>query len=49
MKNLNIWKDAVSISDEVMGFSIDLIFLPHYGSGIDSASYRNEFQDCSWG
>jgi hypothetical protein len=26
-------------------FFIDVIFLPHYGSGVDSASNRNEYQE----
>jgi hypothetical protein len=29
-------------------FSIYLIFQPHYGPGVDSASNRNEYQDSSW-
>jgi hypothetical protein len=39
---------AGSIPD-VIGFLIDLIFQPHYGPGIDSASNRNEYQESSWG
>jgi hypothetical protein len=31
-----------------MNFSIDLIFQPHYDSGVDSASNRNEYQESSW-
>jgi hypothetical protein len=26
-------------------FSIDLIFQPHYGPGVDSSSNRNEYQE----
>jgi hypothetical protein len=29
--------------------SIDRIFQPHYGPGVDSASNRNEYQEDSWG
>jgi hypothetical protein len=38
----------VSIPDEVLGFSIDLI-IPnvHYGPEVDSASNRNEYQESS--
>jgi hypothetical protein len=28
---------------------IGLIFQPHYGAGVDSASNRNEYQESSWG
>jgi hypothetical protein len=30
-------------------FSIHLIFQPHYGPGLDSASNRDEYQESSWG
>jgi hypothetical protein len=46
------WKFADSIPDEVIGFfffSNYLIFQPHYGPGVDSASNRNEYQEFSWG
>jgi hypothetical protein len=36
------WKVAGSISDEVIRFSFDLIFQPHYGPGFDSAFNSNE-------
>jgi hypothetical protein len=29
-------------------FSIDLIFQPHYGPRVDSASNRNKYQESSW-
>jgi hypothetical protein len=32
-----------------LDFSIDLIFQPHYGRGVDSASNRNAYQESSWG
>jgi hypothetical protein len=28
---------------------IQLIFEPHYGPGVDSASNTNEYQEFSWG
>jgi hypothetical protein len=37
-------KAAGSIPDGIIVFLIDLIFRPHYGSGFDSASDRNEYQ-----
>jgi hypothetical protein len=30
-----------------LDFSTDLIFQPHYGAGVDSASNRNEYQEYS--
>jgi hypothetical protein len=36
---------SFAIPDEVIGFLIDLIFQPHYGPGVDSASNRNEYQE----
>jgi hypothetical protein len=32
-----------------LGFFIDIILLPHYDSGVDSASNRNEYQEYSLG
>jgi hypothetical protein len=40
-------KVAGSSPDEVDLFLIYVI-QPHYGPGIDSASYRNEYQESSW-
>ena len=30
-------------------FVIDIILQPHYGPGVDSASIRNEYQECFLG
>jgi hypothetical protein len=30
-------------------FQLTLYLQPHYGSGVDSASNRNEYQESSWG
>jgi len=39
-------KVAGSIPDGVIGFSIDIkSFRSHYGSGVDSVSNRNEYQE----
>jgi hypothetical protein len=32
-----------------LDFSSDLSFQPHYSSGVDSASNRNEYQESYWG
>jgi hypothetical protein len=32
-----------------LDFSVHLIFQPHYGLGVDSASKKNEYQESSWG
>jgi hypothetical protein len=42
---------AGSISDEVTGFFSQVIqsFQLHYGTGVDSACIRNEYQESSWG
>jgi hypothetical protein len=34
--------------DEVDLFQFTEFFQPHYGSGVDSASNRNDYQECSW-
>ena len=40
------WKDAGSIPAGVSGFLNDIkSFRSHYGSGVDSASNRNEYQE----
>ena len=40
-------KVAGSIPDGVIGFFIDIkSFRSHYGLGVDSASNRNEYQEC---
>jgi hypothetical protein len=39
-------KVSDSIPDEVIGyFLLTQSFLPHYGSGVDSPSNRNEYQE----
>jgi hypothetical protein len=35
--------------DEVDFFQFTLSFQPHYGSGFNSASKRNDYQESSWG
>jgi hypothetical protein len=43
-------KVAGSIPDDVIGFfSLTYYFCPHYGPGVDSASNRNEYQECFLG
>jgi hypothetical protein len=43
-------KVAGSIPNEVIGlFQFTETFQPHYGTGVDSASNRNEYQESSWG
>jgi hypothetical protein len=43
-------KVAGSISAGVSGFFIDMkSFRSHYGSGVDSVSNRNEYQECFLG
>jgi hypothetical protein len=42
-------KLAGSIPVEVILFKFTYHFLPHYGRGVDSASYRNENQKTSSG
>ena len=43
-------KVAVVIPAGVSGFSIDIkSFWSHYGPGVDSASNRNEYKECSLG
>jgi hypothetical protein len=38
-----------SFPDEVIGiFQCNYSFQPHYGSGVASASNRNEYQNCRW-
>jgi hypothetical protein len=32
-----------------LDFSVGPKFRPQYGSGVDSASNRNEYQESSWG
>ena len=40
-------KVADSIPDGVTGFfSLTYFFRSHYGPGVDSASNRNEYQEC---
>ena len=44
------WKVAGSIPDGVIGFfSLTQSFRPYYGPGVDSASNRNEYQECFLG
>jgi hypothetical protein len=40
-----------SIPDEVIGFFFQFTqsFQPHYGAGVDSACYRNEYQNLPGG
>jgi hypothetical protein len=42
-------KSRVRFPMRPLDFSIDLIFQPQYGPGVDSASNRNEYQESSWG
>jgi hypothetical protein len=42
-------KVAGSIPDDVIRFFQFIeLFQPHYSPGVDSASNRNEYQECSW-
>jgi hypothetical protein len=40
---LQAGRSTVRVLDEVE------FFKPHYGSGVDSAANRNEYQESSWG
>jgi hypothetical protein len=45
LKHCKSRKVAGSIPNGVTGIFVDLSFRPHYGSGVDSASNRNEYRE----
>jgi hypothetical protein len=45
---LQVERSPVRFPMRSLDFLIDLIFQPHCGSEVDSASNRNEYQEHSW-